>query len=40
MKILANDGIDPRGKQILEEAGFTVDTTNIPQAELAARLYE
>lgn len=40
MKILANDGIDPRGKQILEEAGFTVDTTNIPQAELAERLSE
>lgn len=40
MRILANDGIDPRGKQLLEEAGFIVDTTHIPQAELAARLPE
>jgi D-3-phosphoglycerate dehydrogenase len=40
IKILANDGIDPIGKQLLEEAGFTVDTTNIPQDELPARLNE
>jgi D-3-phosphoglycerate dehydrogenase / 2-oxoglutarate reductase len=40
MKILANDGIDPIGKKILEDAGFTVDTTNIPQDQLAARLNE
>lgn len=40
MKILANDGIDPVGKQMLEEAGFTVDTKNIPQDELPARLNE
>ncbi|MCD8739890.1 D-2-hydroxyacid dehydrogenase [Mucilaginibacter roseus] len=40
MKILANDGIDPVGKQMLEEAGFTVDTNNIPQDELPARLNE
>lgn len=40
MRILANDGIDPRGKQLLEEAGFTVDTNHIPQTELAARLPE
>lgn len=40
MKILANDGIDPIGKKILEEAGFTVDTQNIPQEELASRLNE
>ncbi|WP_262246700.1 D-2-hydroxyacid dehydrogenase [Parapedobacter soli] len=38
MKILANDGIDPLGKQLLEDAGFTVDTTHIPQAELAEKL--
>lgn len=38
MRILANDGIDPLGKQLLEEAGFTVDTEHIPQAELAAKL--
>jgi D-3-phosphoglycerate dehydrogenase / 2-oxoglutarate reductase len=38
MKILANDGIDPIGKKILEDAGFVVDTVHIPQEELAARL--
>lgn len=40
MKILANDGIDPIGKKILEDAGFTVDTQNIPQEQLASRLNE
>lgn len=40
IKILANDGIDPLGKKLLEDAGFTVDTTNIPQELLAARLPE
>lgn len=38
MKILANDGIDPIGKKILEDAGFTVDTVHIPQDELLDRL--
>lgn len=38
MKILANDGIDPVGKKILEDAGFVVDTTHIPQEELADKL--
>lgn len=38
MKILANDGIDPIGKKILEDAGFEVDTNHIPQAELAEKL--
>ncbi|MGN6179483.1 MAG: D-2-hydroxyacid dehydrogenase [Mucilaginibacter sp.] len=38
MKILANDGIDPIGKKMLEDAGFTVDTTNIPQDELPVKL--
>lgn len=38
IKLLANDGIDPIGKKMLEEAGFSVDTTNIPQEELAAKL--
>lgn len=33
-KILANDGIDPTGKEILEKAGFIVDTTKIPQEQL------
>lgn len=40
MRILANDGIDPIGKKILEEAGFTVDTVHIPQEELLVRLNE
>ena len=38
MKILANDGIDPLGKQLLERAGFTVDTVHIPQEELSEKL--
>ena len=38
IKLLANDGIDPVGKQLLEEAGFTVDTTFIPQDELPEKL--
>ncbi|MFA6278119.1 MAG: 3-phosphoglycerate dehydrogenase, partial [Pedobacter sp.] len=35
IKILANDGIDPIGKKLLEEAGFQVDTQTIPQDKLA-----
>src|SRR5476649_1307048 len=38
IKILANDGIDPIGKQLLEDAGFIVDTNNIPQDELPVKL--
>ncbi len=38
MKILANDGIDPIGKKILEDAGFVVDTVHIPQEELINKL--
>jgi len=38
IKILANDGIDPAGKQLLEEAGFFIDTNNIPQDELSLKL--
>ncbi|MGO1243022.1 MAG: D-2-hydroxyacid dehydrogenase [Sphingobacterium sp.] len=38
MRILANDGIDATGKQLLEEAGFEVDTNHIPQEELAGKL--
>lgn len=40
MKILANDGIHPTGQKMLEEAGFQVDTTNIPQDQLPERLNE
>lgn len=38
IKILANDGIDPIGKALLEKAGFQVDTDTIPQDQLAAAL--
>src|SRR5688572_7321358 len=38
IRILANDGIDPIGKKLLEEAGFMVDTHHIPQPELAEKL--
>lgn len=38
IKILANDGIDPAGKKMLEQAGFTVDTENIPQDQLPKAL--
>ncbi|MDT3404981.1 D-2-hydroxyacid dehydrogenase [Mucilaginibacter terrae] len=38
IKLLANDGIDPVGKQLLEEAGFFVDTNHIPQDELPEKL--
>ncbi len=38
MKILANDGIDPAGKKLLEEAGFIVDTNTIPQDQLIFNL--
>lgn len=37
-RILANDGIDPIGKDLLEKAGFVVDTNHIPQAELSEGL--
>jgi len=40
IKILANDGIDPIGKKMLEDAGFFVDTNNIPQDELPVKLQE
>jgi D-3-phosphoglycerate dehydrogenase len=38
IKILANDGIDPIGKKLLEDAGFLVDTETIPQDQLAEAL--
>jgi D-3-phosphoglycerate dehydrogenase / 2-oxoglutarate reductase len=40
IKILANDGIDPIGKRMLEDAGFFVETNNIPQDELPVKLKE
>lgn len=33
-KVLANDGIDKIGKELLERAGFEVDTEKIPQEKL------
>jgi D-3-phosphoglycerate dehydrogenase len=38
IKILANDGIDPIGKKMLEDAGFQVDTETIPQDQLETAL--
>lgn len=38
IKILANDGIDPAGKALLEAVGFVVETEHIPQELLADKL--
>ena len=38
IRILANDGIAANGKQLLEDAGFEVDTKKIPQDELMTKL--
>lgn len=38
MKVLANDGIDKSGKELLENAGFEVITDNIPQDELLSKI--
>jgi D-3-phosphoglycerate dehydrogenase len=38
LKILANDGIDAAGKNLLEAAGFTVNTDKIAQEKLATSL--
>ncbi|MBK8626689.1 MAG: D-2-hydroxyacid dehydrogenase [Saprospiraceae bacterium] len=40
MRILVNDGIEPIGKKMLEEAGFEVDMNKIDQADLHSRLNE
>lgn len=40
MKILANDGIDAVAIDLLQKAGFTVDTTHIPQDELPVKLQD
>jgi D-3-phosphoglycerate dehydrogenase / 2-oxoglutarate reductase len=39
-KILANDGIDPIGKAILEKAGFTVITEKVAQENVANAINE
>ena len=38
VKILANDGIDDAGKQLLEDAGIQVVTENVPQEQLEQEL--
>lgn len=38
IRILANDGIDPVGKSLLEQAGFVVDTETVAQENLVAAL--
>lgn len=40
MKVLANDGIAPSGKDKLEQAGFTVVTETVAQDELIATINE
>lgn len=40
IKILANDGIHPDGKTLLDEAGYQVDTEKVPQDELPKVLPE
>lgn len=39
-KILANDGIDAIGKELLEKAGYTVVTDKVAQENLAAEINE
>lgn len=38
IRILANDGIDPAGKALLEAVGFVVETEHVPQELLAEQL--
>ena len=40
IKILANDGIHPDGRLLLEEANYFVSEDKIPQEELVARIGE
>jgi D-3-phosphoglycerate dehydrogenase len=40
MKILANDGISDEGKKALEQAGYTVITDKVDQADLATKINE
>lgn len=40
VKILANDGIHPDGRLLLEEANYIVEEDKIPQEELAERIAE
>jgi D-3-phosphoglycerate dehydrogenase len=38
VKILVNDGMEADGKLLLEEAGYDINTTTVPQAELMSVL--
>mgnify|MGYP001157546013 FL=1 len=38
MKILVNDGMHPKGIELLKDAGHEVDTNSIPQDELSSKL--
>jgi len=38
IKILVNDGMHPDGKMLMEEAGYHVDSTKIPQEDLLNKL--
>jgi D-3-phosphoglycerate dehydrogenase len=38
MRILINDGMHPKGVQLLKDAGHDVDTNFIPQEELTSKL--
>ena len=40
IKVLANDGISKAGQDMLEKAGYHVNTTKIPQEELPSKLNE
>lgn len=40
IKILANDGMDEQGRILLEQHGFEVTTTNVPQQDLAQAINE
>ena len=40
IKILANDGIHPDGRLLLEEADYLVEEDKIPQEELIDRIGE
>ena len=40
IKVLANDGISKAGQDLLEKAGYQVNTTKIPQEELPSKLNE
>lgn len=40
MKVLANDGISALGEKILKEAGYHIETNNVPQDQLTAYIQD